>query len=75
MMGDEAVKDWAFECRQAMAERDKLRAALKPFADLANSYSASCRDQLRLYLDEVNDGHSTYAFTLGDLRRASEVLR
>ena len=52
------------ELRQRIAE---LEAALKPFADKATA----CEQR---YSDFVPEDDRTFAFTLGDLRRARKVL-
>jgi hypothetical protein len=51
-----------------------LQTALQPFAELADSYSATFGDDLQISTRESEDGDSTYAFTLGDLRRADQAL-
>jgi hypothetical protein len=61
--------------QKVVMERDRMKAALKPFAELADSYSDTFNDKLQLSCDESNNGDSTYAFTLGDLRRAAEAIR
>ncbi len=53
----------------------ELESALRPFAELAESYSGTFNDRLQLKLEESNNGDSTYAFTLGELRAALNVLK
>jgi len=74
MLKDDA---WMAESRELRAEIERLRAALKPFADwIANrdvnpatsGYTDDCR--LAYYPDGPNAG----AATVGDLRRAHAAL-
>lgn len=60
---------------KAAAEIEKLREAIKPFAELADSYSDTFADNTQISTRESDDGDSTYAFTLGDLRRADQALQ
>lgn len=75
-LGDWSKSAFAFVFQHAnrLSSADLVAAAkvLKPFAELAESYSDDLSDKLQLSVTETCDGDSTYAFTLGDLRHAAE---
>lgn len=62
---------WKQRALLAEAERDGLRKALEPFADVASEGNADHPDDTRA---TVTAGRTTYyALTLGDFRRAAAL--
>ena len=51
----------------------ELREGLEPFAALEDSFSESYKNETQLGVEVCGKGHSTYSFTLGDLRHARDL--
>jgi hypothetical protein len=64
---------WIEEADRMRAEIERLRAALKPFADRADAYNPTERQQFRD--DDIVLGLGRSVVTVGDLRRARDLLR
>jgi hypothetical protein len=62
------------EIRRLEAENARLREALKPFVDEAGEDRGYFPDSQSLYFG-VLDGGAPTRLTVGDLRRAAEVLK
>jgi len=54
---------------------ERLQAAIKPFADLADGFDDMYSDTMQLSADKPIGGDGDHDFTLGDIRRAAAILK
>ena len=71
------IEYWKAKATAAEAERDRLREALKPFAEQAETHNAQFQDEMFIddYVRAPGEVWVSFArITLGDLRRARAAL-